>query len=854
MVICFTAEAQVTPGDVDGDGDVDRNDIVLIVAALNTPASVDDPRDINGDGFITILDVRQASQLCTRPGCAVEAVQLDIDQAPAKLVLAPGAAANVSTSVIYDTTDSQGRTIVITQEISPNDGGISISPAITPQFNVSSDFTQLDNQTIQALAPGEYEIVTTAEIASESLRVTSTIDVIVTEDTSPLTLNIPGTEPSALAPGGTTNVLFTVQASGGGPENPPTVTVLGVGNPSFGVLNDDGTNGDLSPGDLSYAGVVTVSTVGLVGGDCLQFRASGGGVLSDIHELCVSTLPLGISPSDLSNPFSSNEGGQPVDVIRNEILAIFAAGTTEAQINAAAAVVDAAVVGTIPEIRLVQLRLNEIPGSLGELEALVASLADLPQVESATVNAIGQTTAVTTNDPRLGGQGSLTTIRADEAWTIARGGPAIAVLDTGVDHTHPDLSGKVILGPDIINGDANPFDDHGHGTHVAGIAAARTNNGVGIAGVAWNSSILAVKVLNADGNGSATAVASGIIHAANRGARVINLSLRSYSTSWALITCPAVAYARFIKGSVVVVAAGNEGTSSVPWPSGCAGAFTIGSTTLADARSGFSNFGGYVNLAAPGSGILSTLPTGGCKLCDPSGYGVLDGTSMATPHVAGAIAVLLSRQPGLSAAQIEERLGRTARILPAALQLGAGRLDLFEAVFNGSFEEQDMALWDVVGTVASIPALGPLTPRHRRRMALISTGPAGDQVSGTMSQTFTLQPGVSSLPISFEYAFISEEYPEFVGTQFNDSLEITLMAPGGGTTTLATESINASAFSLIGGINFPGGDDTVGWTGWKTVSVTLPVSPGGGQYRVFLTDAGDDIYDTVTLIDNIRFR
>jgi hypothetical protein len=228
---------------------------------------------------------------------------------------------------------------------------------------------------------------------------------------------------------------------------------------------------------------------------------------------------------------------------------------------------------------------------------------------------------------------------------------------------------------------------------------------------------------------------------------------------------------------------------------------------------------------------------------------------MASPLVAGAAAVVLSRAPGLSAVQVVERLKKTAKPLPSGLQLGAGRLDLFEAVFGGGFEDPDLPSWTRTGTAASIAALGPLAPQDgSKRMLFVSTGPAGDQVSGQVSQSFTVQPGVTSIPIRFRYTFVSEEYPEFVGTVFNDALRITLLAPNGTQTVLASVSVNSAAFAPISGINFPGGDSTVGWTGWSNVFVTVPVTAGPGTYRIFVTDAGDDIYDTATLVDGIAFK
>ena len=107
---------------------------------------------------------------------------------------------------------------------------------------------------------------------------------------------------------------------------------------------------------------------------------------------------------------------------------------------------------------------------------------------------------------------------------------------------------------------------------------------------------------------------------------------------------------------------------------------------------------------------------------------------------------------------------------------------------------------------------------------------------------------------SFKYAFVTEEYPEWVGSVFDDSLKITLVTPAGAEILLAEESVNASSFTAIGGIDFPGGDTTVGWTGWKSVNTTVPVTGGSGVYRIFLQDAGDAIFDTETLIDEIKFK
>lgn len=130
----------------------------------------------------------------------------------------------------------------------------------------------------------------------------------------------------------------------------------------------------------------------------------------------------------------------------------------------------------------------------------------------------------------------------------------------------------------------------------------------------------------------------------------------------------------------------------------------------------------------------------------------------------------------------------------------------------------------------------------------------GDEVAASLKKTLTIQPGVTSLPISMTYNFVTEEYPEFVGSIYDDSLEVTLIAPDGTKTTTQLESVNTSAFFPIGGIDFPGGDNTVGHTKWKSIGTTISITSGMGSYEIEISDAGDDIYDSAVLIDNFRLK
>lgn len=278
------------------------------------------------------------------------------------------------------------------------------------------------------------------------------------------------------------------------------------------------------------------------------------------------------------------------------------------------------------------------------------------------------------DDPDYRFQWGPAAIGADNAWNLGLGNRnvTIAIVDTGVDYTHPDLAGSYLSGGyDWVNGDADPWDDNGHGTHCAGIAAASTDNGIGIAGIA-RAQVLAEKVLNAQGSGYTSDTAEGIIHAADSGADIISLSLGLGSDSRALRDACRYAWER---GCLIVAASGNSGTSSVTYPAALETVIAVGSLDTGGTKSSFSNYGVGQELMAPGSGILSTLPR--------NQYGYKSGTSMATPFVAGVAALVRSQNPGLTNAEIRQVLTATADDLGAAgtdPMYGYGRIDAYAAV------------------------------------------------------------------------------------------------------------------------------------------------------------------------------
>jgi len=289
-----------------------------------------------------------------------------------------------------------------------------------------------------------------------------------------------------------------------------------------------------------------------------------------------------------------------------------------------------------------------------DLEQIKEDLEADPAVESVGYNYLCRL-AYTPGDPRFRYQWGLRKTGFESAWNSTRGsGATVAVVDTGADVRHRDLGRKVALRWDFVNDDRTVRDLSGHGTHVAGIAAARTDNREGVAGGCPDCDLFVAKVFDGRGTGTVARVAQGIIWSADHGAEVINLSLTHPNPS--PVDRAAVDYAAS-KGAVVVAAAGNGDTNNPTYPAAYPNVLAVAATNQDDRRASFSNYGDWVDVAAPGVGVLSTIP---------GGYASRTGTSMATPHV--------SALAGLLAAQGHGRETIRTRILDTAVDLGpAGR-------------------------------------------------------------------------------------------------------------------------------------------------------------------------------------
>lgn len=255
----------------------------------------------------------------------------------------------------------------------------------------------------------------------------------------------------------------------------------------------------------------------------------------------------------------------------------------------------------------------------------------------------------TPNDPYFGSQWNLQKINAPQAWDSTQGGfGPIAVVDTGIDSSHPDLSGEVLSGYNFIGDNTDTQDDNGHGTHVAGIIESSTNNGTGVASIGFKGSLLPVKVLDSTGAGTDGDVASGITYATDNGAKIINLSLGG--SSFSQTEQDAINYANQ-HGVVVVAAAGNNSNNAPVYPAADSGVLAVSASDSSDNLASFSSYGSDIFVSAPGVSITSTYSNGS--------YVQMSGTSMAAPHLAGLLGLALSYQ-GSSGKNIIDAIKQTS--------------------------------------------------------------------------------------------------------------------------------------------------------------------------------------------------
>ncbi|RMH08524.1 MAG: peptidase S8 [Armatimonadetes bacterium] len=460
----------------------------------------------------------------------------------------------------------------------------------------------------------------------------------------------------------------------------------------------------------------------------------------------------------------------------------------------------------------------------------------------------------TPNDPSYGQQYGLARIQANLAWDIWRPQRRvyIAVIDTGIDSNHPDLTNKMrrhsngaVYGYNTLNNTTNALDDNGHGTHCAGIAAAEINNGIGIAGVAaWNPAVanansyvqlMPVKVLSSSGSGSLDAVARGITWAADNGAHILSLSLGAGSGAQQLQD--AVNYA-WNRGCLVVVAAGNGGSSAPQYPAYYTNSIAVAATDSADMLASFSQYGSWVDIAAPGVSILSTYPS--------NGYQSLSGTSMACPHVAGAAALLWSHNPSLTNAQLRSALETN--------------VDPYQP-YNGRTLAQSAGRLNVYRALQAVGGGGPTQPSLHTLSLNPTSVVGGDSATGTVTLTAAApsggfvvnlsssNPSVASVPSSVTVPAGATSANFTVSTAtVSSSTSVTITASAGGVSRTTTLTVNppSSSVSLqsltISPTSVWGGSSATG-----TVRLSGPAPAGGVTVQLRSSSSRATVPSTVTV-------
>lgn len=547
--------------------------------------------------------------------------------------------------------------------------------------------------------------------------------------------------------------------------------------------------------------------------------------------------------------------------------------------------------------------------------AAAAQLAQQPGVAWAEPDWIARAAAprLTPNDPLYPQQWGLTLVGAETAWESGTGSAetTIAVIDSGIDFSHPDLASQIWTNPgeiaangldddnngyvddlhgwDFVNGDNDPSDDNGHGTQVAGVAAAAGNNSLGMAGMCWGCRIMPVKVMQAGGAANYSAIAAGVIYAAKKGVRVINLSLGGYSASSALQDAVQRAVNEY--RAVVVAGAGNDDTSAPFYPAAYPEVLAVAGTGPLDIKTAISNYGDWVDLAAPAENIITTL--------DGSGYGSASGTSLAAAEVSGLAGLLRSLHPLWGPALIRSQMERTALSLDAlnpgyAGWLGFGRMDAAQAATQaphpllslastaingdpagrpspGSNAVLDVILrneWlDASGVSAVLSTSDPFTSLTQAS-AMFGDLLSGAEAPGTPSFSFSVAAGAGynhSIPFELQVSANDEAYTQTLSFSI---LTRSPEEPVGGTILADTTWTSDKTYIVNGNVGVTPGvtltiqaGTVVKFNGSYSLNVggtliaagtelapirMLPYTPGSSWGRIYLDDTSPDAITTST--------
>lgn len=439
----------------------------------------------------------------------------------------------------------------------------------------------------------------------------------------------------------------------------------------------------------------------------------------------------------------------------------------------------------------------------GNEQAMVKRLQNNPKIKFAEVDGVVQA-AGTANDTYYSSEWHLPDVGAPTAWNYSTGkGVVIAILDTGVDGSHPDLATQMVPGWNFYANSSNTADTNGHGTAVAGTAAAATNNSIGVASVAGGAKIMPVVIANPSAYAYWSTVAQGITWAADHGARVENLSYVGASASSTIQS--AASYLRS-KGGVLYVAAGNTGAIDNTTPTNLM--MVVSALQQGDTLASFSTYGSFVDISAPGNNIISTAWTGGYWNCW--------GTSFATPIVAATAALILSARPDFTANQVDSTLESTAK------DLGAPGLD----IYYGYGEVN--AAGAVEAAIAAPKTVADTTPP-----TVSIASPTGGTVSGSVTISVNASDNVGVAKVSlavngtviaadstapYQFTWNSTSVP-------NGSVKLAAIASdaAGNTATSAVVTVNVSNVTTSSADTTPPTASIASPTG-GTVSGTVTVS------------------------------
>lgn len=370
-----------------------------------------------------------------------------------------------------------------------------------------------------------------------------------------------------------------------------------------------------------------------------------------------------------SAAFSQSRNAQPP---LDRLIVRSRQGASAAAVSAAIGAQTASIAGQIPQLNTKILRvpiqaLDKVRGALEKTGLF--TYVERDNLAKGTL---------TPNDSSLSSQWHMAKVQATSAWGISQGSTqvGIAIIDSGVDGTHPDLVPKLVQGYNFLSKNTDTSDVLGHGTATAGTAAAATDNLTGVAGLAWKNPIMPLLVVSSSGYAYYSNIANAITYAADHGIRVISISISGTSASGTLQS--AVDYA-WSKGAVVVASAGNTGNSVPNYPAACDKVIAVSATDANDNRPGWSSFGTWVDLSAPGDSILTTS-TGGS-------YGYWSGTSFSAPLVSGLAALVLSANASLTNVSLVQLLQQNSDDLGAPgydQYYGWGRINAYKALLAAS--------------------------------------------------------------------------------------------------------------------------------------------------------------------------